>query len=171
MVRQYIKIVGQLNEFVGKLAGWLASVLVLLICYDVAMKFFFNYSNAAIFELEWHLFALIFLLGAPYTLKNDRHVRVDVFYSNFSPKRKAWVNLLGVVLFLAPFCLLVIDKSWIYTRNSFLMGEGSPDPGGLPYRFLLKGAIIVAFILLLLQGTALFFESLLTILKKEATEQ
>lgn len=171
MIRKYIDVVGRLNEWVGSIAGWLASALVLLICYDVGMKFFFDYSNAAIFELEWHVFALIFLLGAPYTLKNDRHVRVDVFYSNFSPKRKAWVNLLGVIFFLLPFCIIVIDKSWIYTRNSFLMGEGSPDPGGLPYRFVLKGAIMLAFALLILQGIALLFESLLTILKKDNAEQ
>jgi TRAP-type mannitol/chloroaromatic compound transport system permease small subunit len=155
MAQAFIRWVGKISTASGTAAGWLCTALVLLICYDVFMKNVFNYSNAAIFELQWHLFALIFLLGASYTLQHDRHVRVDVFYSKFTPRQQDWVNLLGILLFLIPFCLLVIDKSWLYARNSFLMHEKSPDPGGLPYRFLTKGAIILGFSMLLLQGIAL----------------
>lgn len=163
MIKAFIKRVGQLSDFVGRIAGWLCTILMLLIGYDVAVKYTLNYSNAAIFELQWHLFALIFLLGAPYTLKKDRHVRVDVFYSRFSKKQQAWVNLLGVLIFLLPFCLVVIDKSWIYARNSYLMNEGSPDPVGLPYRFIIKGSMVFAFVLLALQGVAMALQSVLTI--------
>ena len=164
MIRGFIKLVGSVNDFMGRIAGWLCTILMLLIGYDVTVKYLFNYSNAAVFELQWHLFALIFLLGAPFTLKKDRHVRVDVLYGRMNAKQQAWVNLIGVVLFLLPFCWVVIDKSWIYARNSFLMGEGSPDPVGLPYRFIIKGSMIVAFFLLGLQGIALALESLLKII-------
>jgi TRAP-type mannitol/chloroaromatic compound transport system permease small subunit len=167
MLHWYIKNVGALNEWFGKLAGWLCSVLVALICADVLAKSLFNYSNVAIFEAEWHIFSLIFLLGAAYTLKHDRHVRVDLFYSKMSKKGKAWIDLIGVLVFLLPFSILVIDKSLLYTKTSFLMHESSPDPGGLPARFMLKGLIIVSFVLLILQGISMAFEALMIILKKQ----
>lgn len=156
----------------GKIAGWLATVMVLLICFDVGTKYLstrldFSYSNTAVYELQWHLFALVFLLGAAYTLRYDRHVRVDLFYSKFSKKRKAWVNLIGSAFFLMPFCIIVMERSLLYVKNSYLMMEKSNDPGGLPYRFLLKGAIIVGFTLLALQGIALFIESVFLLLNKE----
>ncbi|MGB0524082.1 MAG: TRAP transporter small permease subunit [Flammeovirgaceae bacterium] len=170
-LKQYIHMVNQLNDGIGKLAGWLTTGMVFLICFDVIAKFIapkldIHYSNTAVFEMQWHIFALVFLLGIAYTLRHDRHVRVDLFYSKFSPKGKAWVNLIGVLLFLLPFCFIVIETSLTYVKNSYLMNEKSPDPGGLPYRFVLKGMIIVGFALLALQGIALLFKSLLTITEK-----
>ena len=102
----------------------------------------------------------MFLLGAAYSLKHDRHVRVDVFYSRFSPKRKALVNFVGSVVFLVPFCLVGIWGSQAFVTTSFMIGETSPDPGGLPARFILKAAIPIGFLLVLLQGIALSFKSL-----------
>ena len=84
----------QINEWVGRATAWLTGLLMMLVCYNVAARYLFNNSKAWRTELEWHLFALIFLLGAGYALKHDKHVRVDLFYANFSPKRKAWVCLL-----------------------------------------------------------------------------
>jgi TRAP-type mannitol/chloroaromatic compound transport system permease small subunit len=107
------------------------------------------------------------MLGTAFTLKSDRHVRVDVFYANFSEKKKAWVNLIGTLFFLIPFCFVTVQTSLIYVRNSFIMQEGSPNPDGLPYRFIIKGLIIFGFSLLLLQGIALIFESVLKIRGKE----
>ena len=118
-------------------------------------------------ELEWHLFAIIFLVGAAYTLKYDRHVRVDVLYMKFKPKTKAWVNFLGSLIFLLPVCLIGIWSSKNFVMNSFLIGEGSPDPGGLPARYILKAVIPIGFFLLLLQGMALSFRSLIEITGKE----
>lgn len=177
-LRKNIEFINGLNDRIGRLAGWLATAMVLLICFDVVAKFFapkldIHYSNTAVFEMQWHIFALVFLLGTAYTLRHDRHVRVDLFYSKFSPKGKAWVNLLGVIFFLMPFCLIVIETSITYVRNSFLMNEKSPDPGGLTHRYLIKGMIIVGFSLLILQGIALLFKSILTIAgqDEELTEQ
>ena len=121
----------------------------------------------AVQELEWHLFAIIFLVGAAYTLKYDRHVRVDVLYMKFKPKTKAWVNFLGSLIFLLPVCLIGIWSSKNFVMNSFLIGEGSPDPGGLPARYILKAVIPIGFFLLLLQGMALSFRSLIEITGKE----
>ena len=144
------------SEWTGRLTSWLVLGMVALITYDVAMRYLFRAGSVALQELEWHLFAVIFLIGAAYTLKHDSHVRVDVLYQSrwMSPRRRALVNLVGTLVSLVPFCLLVIVSAWPFVHDAFIHGEGSPDPGGLPYRWLLKAAIPVGFGLLLLQGLA-----------------
>ncbi len=151
-----IALIESLTEWVGRMAAWLVLALVLLICYDVAMRYLFQQGSVALQELEWHLFALIFLLGSAYTLKHDEHVRVDIVYQSrfMSDKKRAWVNILGTLFFLFPFCILALTTSWPFVENAFYYNEGSPDPGGLPYRYLLKGSLLVAFGLLVLQGMA-----------------
>ncbi len=150
-----------LSEWSGRLVAWLVLAMVLLITYDVAMRYLFQAGSVALQELEWHLFALVFLLGAAYTLKHDGHVRVDVLYQAkwMTPRRQAWVNLFGTLLFLLPFCVLIIVSSWPFVYNAFQIGEGSPDPGGLPYRFLLKASIPLGFSMIALQGLALAIRS------------
>lgn len=155
-----------LNTRMGTFAGWLTTALVLLFTYDVLTRYFFNFTKVWVTEMEWHLYALIFLLGAAYTLKEDRHVRVDIWYSNQTEKRKALVNLIGGILFLVPWCWVVMYTSFDYAANSFQQNEGSPNPGGLPYRFIIKGAITVGFLLLLLQGFAQILKSILIIFKQ-----
>lgn len=148
------------SEWSGRLVSWLVFALVMLICYDVVMRYFFQSGSTALQELEWHIFSLIFLLGAAYTLKHDGHVRVDVFYQKFSERGRAWVDLLGTVFLLIPFCVLIIYCSWPFVHNAYEMAEASPDPGGLPYRFLLKAAIPLCCALLALQGLALAIRNL-----------
>lgn len=151
-----------ISEITGRIIAWLVLFMVLLVSYDVTMRYFFRGGSITLQELEWHLFSAIFLLGAAYTFKHDDHVRLDLFYqSRFMDEiRRAWVNIIGGVFFLLPFCLLVIVSSWPFVFQSFIHGEGSPDPGGLPYRWLLKAAIPLGFILLLLQGLADVFKNL-----------
>lgn len=153
-----------INETTGKAIAWLTSALVALFCMDVALRYIFNISYAGVFEMEWHLFAIIFLLGAGYSLRHDKHVRVDVFYSRFSEKQQAWVNLLGVLIFLLPLCFVIIKTSLLFVYNSWIIQEGSPDPGGLPARYIIKSAIPIGFLLLFLQGISLAIKSLLIIL-------
>ena len=145
-----------LSEWTGRLSAWLIPALVLLIAYDVLMRYLFHSGSVALQELEWHLFALVFLLGAAYTLKHDQHVRVDVLHHMawFTPRTKAWVDLFGTLVFLLPLCLLIIHASWPFVVNAYHYAEGSPDPGGLPWRFALKAAIPIGFTLLALQGVA-----------------
>ena len=148
------RLIEGISEYSGRAVSWLTSILVILIGYDVTMRYAFNRTSIAIFEWEWHLYALIFLLGAAFTLKHDKHVRVDVFYSQFSPRRKAWINLLGTLFWLLPIAYLIAWAGWKFTLNSFAIGESSPDPGGLPMRYLIKAAIPTGFGLLFLQGLA-----------------
>ena len=166
IVKTYITIVENISEVAGKIAMWLSSILVLLICFDILARYFFSVSFVSVFELEWHIFALIFLFGASFTLKHDKHVRVDIFYNQFSDKQKAIVNLIGCIFFLIPFCYIVIESSIPYFLNSYNLNEGSTDYGGLPVRYIIKSMIMVGFTLLLLQGTALFFRSFLTLINK-----
>lgn len=167
IINAYIKFIDKLNEKVGSLTSWLTALLVLVVSYDVVVRYIFGESSVGLQEFEWHLFALIFLVAAAYTLKMDDHVRVDVFYTKFSPKKQALVNFLGSIIFLIPFCLLVIYSSQDFVSLSFRIGETSPDAGGLPARYILKAFIPISFFLLLLQGIALALKSFLQLKGKE----
>ncbi len=162
-LRYYIRFIDRLSEKIGYLVSWLTTLLVIVVCYDVFTRYLLKKSSVAIQELEWHIFAVIFLIGAAYTLKHDRHVRVDVVYGRLNERQKAWVDLIGNIIFLIPFSLLVIWTSREFVLNSFLIKETSPNPGGLPARFILKSCIPIGFILILLQGISCIFKSLLTL--------
>ncbi len=162
-INGYIKFIDKLNTKLGVITSWFTFVLVLVTCYDVFTRYILNESSIALQELEWHLFAIIFLMSAAYTLIKDEHVRVDVFYSRFSEVKKAWINFLGAIILLIPFCVLAIYTSKNFVINSFLFRETSPDAGGLPARYIIKGFIPFSFIFLLLQGISLAFKSFLEI--------
>jgi TRAP-type mannitol/chloroaromatic compound transport system permease small subunit len=159
------------NELVGRGVSWVSLLLVVVVFVDVVMRYAFKTSFVFTQELEWHLFAFIFLIGAGYTLLHDGHVRVDIIYQRLSGKGKAWINLLGVIFFLIPGCYLVIITSWKFVGNSFSLLEGSPDPGGIPFRFIVKGTMTVGYILLLLQGISMGLHALLQILGIETVEE
>jgi TRAP-type mannitol/chloroaromatic compound transport system permease small subunit len=146
-----------ISEWCGKIVSWCVLIMALIIGYDVFMRFVFHIGSVAIQELEWHLFAVLFLLSASYTLKHDGHVRVDIFYCSkrISDRQRALIDLLGTLLFLLPFSVLIIISSWEFVADSFVISEGSPDAGGLPYRFLLKSAIPLSFLLMIIQGFAI----------------
>ncbi len=158
-----------LNTWVGRFVAWATAVVVVVVFVDVVMRYAFNTSFVFTQELEWHLFAFIFLMGAGYTLLHDGHVRVDIFYQRLSPKSQAWINLVGVLFFLIPGCVMIIATSMTFVYNAWSVMEGSPDPGGIPYRFLVKACIPVGFVLVLLQGLSMGIKSLLTILGRDET--
>jgi TRAP-type mannitol/chloroaromatic compound transport system permease small subunit len=153
-LRKVAQAIHTLNEHVGRAAAWLTTLLMLLVCFDVVVRYLFNETQAWIMELEWHLFGLIFLLGAGYAFRHDRHVRVDLFYAKFSAKDKALVNLIGGLIFLIPWTAILIYVSFEYATIAYKIGEGSPDPGGLPARYIIKYAITAGMGLLFLQGLA-----------------
>jgi len=155
-------LINRISEGIGRLSAWLVVLMVLLICYDVAMRYLFQSGSIALQELEWHLFALVFLLGGAYTLKHDEHVRVDVFYQSrwMNDRRRALLDIAGCLFMLLPFCGLMIYSSIPFVMQSYGWGETSPDPGGLPYRWLLKAMIPFGFALLALQGLAMIVHCL-----------
>ena len=153
-----------MNSKIGYYVSWLTGLLVLIVSFDVFTRYFLKESSVAVQELEWHVFALIFLMGAAYTLKADEHVRVDIFYSRLSEKKKAWINFVSTLLFLIPFCIIIIYSSLDYVTTSFSIFESSPNPGGLHARYLLKAVIPISFFFILLQGFSLLLKSLLVIL-------
>ncbi len=161
-----VKAIQHLNEWLGKIAASLVLLLVTLIIYDVTMRYIWNQGTIALQEAQWHLFALMILLGAADTLKQDGHVRIDILYQStwMTERGRAWINLLGSVMLLIPFCLLIIHTSFPFIEQAYLFQETSPDPGGLPYRFLLKAAIPLGFILLMLQGIVQAISSVLYLL-------
>ena len=169
MIKNIINSIDILNETIGRAASWLVLAMVLLIWYDVTMRYSFHQGSVALQELEWHLFALIFLLGSAYTLKHNNHVRVDILYQSqyLSNKHRALINIFGILLFLIPFCVLILITTWPFVENAYYYLEGSPDPGGLPYRYLLKGSILVAFTLLILQGVAELLRNYLILTKQD----
>ncbi len=153
----FMVIAGAYNAIVRSLAGWAhidpsnASTIKKALHWvgDMARQ---GSSNTFI-ELQWYFFSLIFLMGAAHALKAGAHVRVDIFYNRLSRRAKAWINILGTLIFLLPFCALMIGTSWPAVTDSWARLEGSPDPGGLP-RYPLLTVIPFAFILLMIQGMA-----------------
>ena len=158
-----------ISECSGRVIAWLVLIMVVLVSYDVAMRYLFRSGSITLQELEWHIFSMIFLLGSAYTFKHDDHVRLDLFYQGkyMNDLKRAWVNITGGVFFLIPFCLLIIVSSWPFVSQSFIHMEGSPDPGGLPWRWLLKATIPLGFMLLMLQGVADIFKNIVRIMEKQ----
>lgn len=152
-----------LNSWVGRGVSWVTALVVAVVFIDVVMRYTVKISFVFTQELEWHLFAFIFLMGAGYTLLKDGHVRVDIIYQQVSPRARAWINLIGVIFFLLPGCYLVFSTSLNFVHNSWSILEGSPDPGGIPYRFIIKATIPTGFLLLALQGVSLGIKSWFTI--------
>ena len=140
-----------LNERVGRMVNWLVLGVALVSAGNAILRYAFGWGSNAWLELQWYLFAAIFLLGAGYTLRHNGHVRVDVFYSRFSPRTQAWIDLFGAALFLLPVMLLILWFSWDGFVLSWQSQEMSPDEGGLirwPVRLLLP----LGLFLLTLQG-------------------
>ena len=147
-------------NLIGRFCSRLSLLLVILVSTDVFLRYIFNISTASLYELEWHVFAVIFLLGSVYTLHIDEHVRVDVFYNKFSERNKKLVNLLGNLIFLIPFGIVISYTSIPFVKDSYNILESSPDPGGLPFRFLIKSVITVSFFLLAFVGIIKIINSL-----------
>jgi TRAP-type mannitol/chloroaromatic compound transport system permease small subunit len=137
---------------------WLVAVMVLVGAFNAIARYLGRWiglqlSSNAYLELQWYLFSLVFLLGGAYALRHDAHVRVDVLYGRLGERARAWIDLLGTVLFLLPFSVFMVAASWPSVAASWRVRETSPDPGGLP-RYPIKAVVLLAFVLLILQGVA-----------------
>lgn len=158
-MRRFVRLV----DWSGKIAAVALVLLVLLVVYDALMRYLFQSGSIALQELEWHLFDVLILLSIAYTSTHDAHVRVDIFYEYFSAKTKAIVNFVGSLLFVLPFSLLIIYLGIDFVALSFSQMESSADPGGLPYRFIIKSFIPIAFILMVIQTLRIIVSSYRTL--------
>ncbi|OED47529.1 C4-dicarboxylate ABC transporter permease [Flavobacteriaceae bacterium (ex Bugula neritina AB1)] len=167
-MQKIINILDLIGEKTGNLISWVAVLLAVLIGVDVIIRYIFQFTFIWMIETEIYLFGILFLLGSGYTFKYEKHVRVDVFYAKLSKKRRAWIDLLGGICLLIPWCYVVIVTSWYYGFSSFMMNESSPQPGGLPALYVLKFCITVGFIFLVIQGASQLLKSIQIIVSKEA---
>lgn len=141
-------------DWTGRLTSWLTLVLVLLIAVEVILRYTISLGAVWAQELEWHLLAVIALWGISYTQKEDAHVRVDILYQSFSESARHWVEFLTAVLVMVPVSLYIAWLAWSFAAQSYNMGEISPDPGGIHYRFFLKSFVLSGFLLLGIQSVA-----------------
>jgi TRAP-type mannitol/chloroaromatic compound transport system permease small subunit len=146
-------------DWVGRSTSWLALAIVALMSVNVVLRYLFSIGSVWAQELEWHLLVPLILFGSSYALLHGEHVRVDILYGKFSERNKKRVNLLSALLVIA-ISALFIWLSLHYVEQSYVIDEGSPDPGGLPHRYLLKGLLPLGFALLLAQGIASALKSL-----------
>jgi TRAP-type mannitol/chloroaromatic compound transport system permease small subunit len=155
------------TEWCGKLTAWATLAMMLCTCSVVVARYLFGSGSIALQETVLYLHAFAFMLGTAFTLKRGGHVRVDIFYRHFSPRRRALVDALGTVFFLLPTCGLIFWLSVDYVSNSWAMSEHSAESAGLPWVYLLKSLLLVMPTLLLLQGIAEFLKSF-TLLRSPA---
>ena len=145
------RLVDSLSERIGKLISWLVLIAVLVSTLNAVVRYMFNYSSNAFLELQWYLFAAVFLLGASWTLKRNEHIRIDVVVGRFSPRVHAWIDILGGIFFLLPMALLIMWDAVPYAMESLRVNEMSSNAGGLivwPAKMLIP----LGFGLLILQG-------------------
>ena len=147
-----MKLIDSVTKYTAYLTAFILAVLVVLVVYDATARYLFSEGSTALQELEWHFFDVVILLSIAYTLRNNAHVRVDIFYEKFSPKTKVLINIFSFVFFVLPLSFLIIYIGIGFVEMSYLQHEASSDPGGLKYRWIVKSLMPLAFVLLALQA-------------------
>ncbi len=163
-------IAGMLDKTVariGRAAAWLTLLLVLLVAGDVLFRYLWHVSSVAEQEFEWHVLAVIAMLGASYTLQQGEHVRVDIFYERYSLRVKRWMDIFFPALVVVPTMLFITWLSLHFVGMSWEIDEGSPDPGGLPGRYVIKAFVPLGFLLIVLQGIAMTLYGILQLNQPE----
>ena len=152
----------RINTALGKMISWFTLFMVIITFVVVVMRYVFDAGFIWIQESVVWMHAAVFMLGAAYTLHDEEHVRVDVFYRNMSDKRRAWVDFIGVLVFLLPVCVFLGWKSFDFVVQSWSIRESSREPGGMPYPFIpmLKTVLLLMPVTVGLQGVSLFLKSL-----------
>ncbi|HCS69541.1 MAG TPA: C4-dicarboxylate ABC transporter permease [Rhodospirillaceae bacterium] len=148
---------------IGNVAAWSAVLLMAVILFDVVSRRFFSVGSSELQELEWHLHTVLFMfcLGLGYV--RNAHVRIDMLWENLGPRTKCWIEIIGILTFMMPFCLVVIYYGGELTHRSFIKGEVSSSTTGLPYRWLIKSAIPIGMSVLLMAGVAVLLEKIHTL--------
>ena len=148
---QFSRVVDRLNEQFGYIANWLVLLACLISAGNAASRYLFSASSNGWLEVQWYMFAAMVLLGAPYTLKVNEHVRVDLIYGLVSERTRIWIDIIGGVLFLLPICVILTYFTWPWFVESWRLNEESSNAGGL-IRWPVKLMLPVGFALMALQG-------------------
>jgi TRAP-type mannitol/chloroaromatic compound transport system permease small subunit len=146
--------------FVGRLFSWIWVPLMVLVAGNVVLRYIFGTNIIALEELQWHLYAVGFMVGLSYCVLHDGHVRVDVLAELWRPRTRGWIEVAGLVLFLLPFCYFVLSYAWPFVERSYLINEVSAAPNGLPMRWVIKSVILIAFVLLAMAAVARLLRTL-----------
>ena len=148
------------SDWVGSFSAVLLLLLLASVFYDVVMRYLFNDVSIGMQELEWHLYSMVFLFGVAYTLKADGHVRVDIVYERLGTKPKAVIDIIGTLFFVWPFCFLVAGYGLGFAYEAYDIGERSGDPGGLPYRWVIKSMISLSFLCVIVSSIGFMLRAL-----------
>ncbi len=151
-MEKFSHLIDKLSDRMGQVFSWLTLLMVLVMAVIVILRYAFQIGSIALQESVMYINAMIFMVGAAYTLKEQGHVRVDIFYSRLQKKNRALIDLIGTLLFLIPSALFIIWISWDYVAVSWRIKEGSAEASGLPIVYLLKASILILPSLLLLQS-------------------
>lgn len=142
------RVLDALINGIGRAVSWLWLVLIAIIMVNVVMRYAFGLGLIVFEELQWHIYAVGFMIGLSFGVVGDRHVRIDVLADRFAPRSRAWIEFFGLLLFLLPFALLIAWDAIPFVTRSWAVGEVSVAPGGLPARWALKSVIVIALFML-----------------------
>ena len=154
------RVFDRIFDYIGYLSAVLMILMMVNVFYDVIMRYFFRKSSIALQESEWHLFAMVFLLGISYALKEDGHVRVDIIYDSLHRRKQAVINIVGAIFFLIPFSFLIAFGSTDFVLEAYHTHEISGDPGGLTHRWLIKALVPFSFYLLILSSVGFIIKNI-----------
>tara|TARA_B100001109_G_scaffold33109_1_gene26022 strand:+ start:950 stop:1447 length:498 start_codon:yes stop_codon:yes gene_type:complete len=160
MTRKISQVIDLISEKIGIFTAYLILPMIIITFLVAFMRYVLDVGSIAIQEIIIYLHALVFSVGAAFTLKNDMHVRIDIFYSNYKRDFKKIINILGASLFLIPTCILIFITSWDYVISSILLLESSKEAGGLPILYILKSYILLLCITLFFQAISEIFKNL-----------
>ena len=160
MTRKIAQVIDLISEKIGIFTAYLILPMIIITFLVAFMRYVLDVGSIAIQEIIIYLHALVFSVGAAFTLKNDMHVRIDIFYSNYKRDFKKIINILGASLFLIPTCILIFITSWDYVISSILLLESSKEAGGLPILYILKSYILLLCITLFFQAISEIFKNL-----------
>lgn len=138
-----------MNRKAGKILSAILLLMAMNVFFDVITRYFFHNSSVGMQEMEWHLFSIVILFGVSVSLLDEAHVRVDFLYDRYPARVKATINIIGTIFFLLPLALLILFGSFDFVNDAYQIKEISEDPGGLPFRWIIKGMIPLAFLYLI----------------------
>lgn len=166
-MQNLIKQIESFIDWTGRAVSWLTLAMVLITFLVVFLRYVFDIGWIALQESISYMHALVFLVGAAYTLKFNEHVRVDIVYQKLNAKHQAWIDFAGNLFILLPVTLFIFWISWDYVLDSWNVMEASREAGGLPGVYLLKSAILIMSVLLILQSIAHLLIAVTTLMKKD----